>query len=160
MFTTLKTLLITSLILSTSSCFLRASPSALQRAEELSRQKKYPEAIAAYREHMEERLALKDRPEWENPYFYLILIGDIELGTDRPEDALKSYLEADSLKVDAYLVADRVRSVAKWYEEKSQWDRAIEILLQHRERDSLLFDSMLDRVNKAKTLSEDAVKLN
>lgn len=137
------------------SCLLFSSTSQLQKAEEFSRQKKYAEAISAYRTHMQERLQIKDRPEWENPYFYLILIGDIELGTDKPEDALNSYLEAEEKKVDLYLVSDRIRSVCRWYEEKGEFDKAIEILLRYRDQDSLLFEAMLDRLNKAKTLKED-----
>lgn len=143
-------------LLSLSGCIFSAGPSKLQKAEELSRQKKYPEAIAAYSEHMQERLAIKNRPEWENPYFYHILIGDIELGTGKVEDALKSYIEADEKGVDAYLVADRFRSVARWYEDNGQLDKAIEVLLAHRAKDPLLFEAMLDRVNKAKTLQEDS----
>ena len=152
----LTSLVFILLLTNLSGCLLfSASPSKLQKAEELSRQKKYPEAIAVYHQHMEERLAVKDRPEWENPYFYYILIGDIELGTDKPEDALKSYMEADQKGVDAYLVADRFRSVARWYEDKGELDKAIALLLAHREKDPLLFEAMLDRLNKTKTIQED-----
>lgn len=144
------------LILNFCGCLLFSpGPSKLQKAEELSRQKKYDQAISVYHEHMNERLALKDRPEWENPYFYYILIGDIELGTDKPEDALKSYVEADQKGVDDYLVADRFRSVARWYEDKGELDKAIELLLAHRDKDPLLFEAMLDRLNKTKTIQED-----
>lgn len=143
------------LIFSLSSCYLYTSKSKLQEAEELSRQKKYLEAISAYREHMQDRLKLSDRPEWENPYFYLILIGDIELGTDRPEDALASFLEAQAKEVDSYLVSDRVRSVARWYEERGQIEKALEILLAHRANDPFMYEAMLDRLNKAITLKED-----
>lgn len=142
-------------ILGISGCWSFNRPSKLQKAEELSRQKRYADAIVAYHEHMNERLAIRNRPEWENPYFYLILIGDIELGTDKPEDALNSYLEADQKEVDKYLVSDRIRSVARWYEEKNEYDKALQVLIKHREKDPLLFDAMLDRINKAKTARED-----
>lgn len=151
----MKHIVLAFCLLLLSGCLFSPGETELQRAEELSRQKKYPEAIASYRKHMEERLALSSRPEWENPFFYLILIGDIQLGIGQPEEALTSYLEAEESKVDIYLVADRLRSVARWYEEKGEYDKAMKLLLTHRDRDPLLFEAMLDRVSKAKTLKED-----
>ena len=124
------------------------SHSYLKEAEEYSRQQKYNEAISAYRKHMEERLSITERPEWENPYFYLILIGDIQLGQNKPEEALKSYEEAEEREVDQYLISDRIRTLASWYEKKDRLDEAVKVLLEHRDKDSFMFDSMLDRISK------------
>ena len=76
----------------------------LESAEELSRQGKTDEAITHYRAHIEERLAVADRPEWENPYFYLLLIGDLQLNNGQPDAALATYEEAEQQKVHASLV--------------------------------------------------------
>ena len=124
------------------------SHSYLKEAEQYSRQQKYDEAISAYRKHMEERLLITERPEWENPYFYLILIGDIQLGQNKPEEALESYEDAEQRQVDQYLISDRIRSLASWYEKNDQLDEAVKVLLKHRDKDSFMFDSMLDRISK------------
>jgi len=144
----------------TSGCYVffwSDSMNELKRAEELSRQGNYTEAIQAYRSHMQKRLALPNRPEWENPYFYQVLIGDIYLGQGDPTDALDSYLEADKQGVDSFLIADRIRSVAQWYEQKGELQSAIDLLTTHRSRDSLLFDSMLDRYARALVKREEIV---
>ncbi|RIL09400.1 MAG: hypothetical protein DCC75_06610 [Proteobacteria bacterium] len=124
------------------------SMSRLEKAEELSRQGKYDQAIEAYRQHLEDRLKVKDRPEWENPYFYLILIGDIELGQGKRAEALQNYEEADKRGVDVYLISDRIRSVAYSYEKDGKLAEALQLLEKHRAKDALLFDSMLDRIAK------------
>jgi hypothetical protein len=151
----IKILMVLLFSFSIGGCLFASRPSELQRAEELSRQKKYPEAIAAYRSHMQQRLKIHDRPEWENPYFYLILIGDIELGTNKPQEAFAAFIEAESKGVDSYLVSDRIRSVARWYEDHSELDKAIEVLMAHKAKDPFLFEAMLDRINKSKTHIED-----
>ena len=62
-------LLALTLVLS-SGCFnLYSGSEQLRQAEELTRQERYDEAIVIYRAHMEERLAIEERQEWENPYF-------------------------------------------------------------------------------------------
>ena len=50
---------------------------------------------------MHYRLGRKDRPEWENPYFYQILMGDIQLSRGQPDEALAMYQEAEKNGVDA-----------------------------------------------------------
>ena len=131
------------------------SSGELKSAEEYSRQGNYDEAIAAYRRHMEDRLSVTNRPSWENPYFYLILIGDIQLGQGKPEQALESFKEADARGVDQYLVADRIRETASWYEKQNRLDDAIKLLSTCREKDPLMFDSMLDRLSKELVRRED-----
>lgn len=129
--------------------------SKLSQAEELSRQGKYEQAIQAYQQHMQERLNYSGRPAWENPYFYWILIGDIQLGQGHVEEAIKSYQEADAQKVDAYLVSDRFRSVALWYEKQNQLAQALDFLSKYRSRDPILMDSMLDRLSKQLVQQEE-----
>ena len=130
--------------------------SHLKSAEELSRQKQFDGAILEYRRHMEERLKIRERPEWENPYFYLILIGDIQLGQNDPVAARKSYDDAETAGVDVALVSDRYRSLAAWYEKQNKLKESVEILKARRDKDPLIFDSILDRVLKALTAQEEA----
>lgn len=128
----------------------------LEAAEHFSREEKFDEAIAAYRKHMRYRLSLMDRPEWENPYLYLLMIGDLQLNQGKPEEALASYQLAEKNKVDNALVSDRYRYLASWYEKKGDYDTAIEILTTYRDRDELLFDVMRDRMAKALVEKERA----
>ena len=150
----LAPLIIGSLALSvTSGCF-SSGPTELLDAEQLTSDGKHDEAIAAYREHIANRLEVTDRPEWENPYFYLLNVGDIELSRGNVDKALAAYEEAEREKVDPPLVADRYRAVASWYEEHGQLEKALEILTKYREKDPLIFDSMLDRVARELTKAE------
>ena len=103
-------LLALTLVLS-SGCFdLYSGSEQLRQAEELTRQERYDEAIVIYRAHMEERLAIEERQEWENPYFYLLLIGDVQLGRGEPAAALEIYQEAEQHKVEAGLKNFKSRS--------------------------------------------------
>jgi KDO2-lipid IV(A) lauroyltransferase len=143
-----------------SACSLGSND--LQHAERLAKEGNYDEAIETYRAHMQSRLEVGDRPEWENPYFYLILIGDVQLKRGDPTAALAMYQEADakllvcedpeSKTFHETLLSDRYRALATWYAEHGQLNKALEILRQFRSRDSLIFDAMLDRV--ARKLSE------
>lgn len=130
------------------------SPELLLRAELLSSQGQHDEAIIAYREHINARLDDSDKAEWENPYFYLLNIGDIELTSGNIEAAIAAYEEAEAKKVEVPLVADRYRAVAGWYEQHGELQKALQILTKYRDRDPLIFDSMLDRVARALTASE------
>jgi tetratricopeptide (TPR) repeat protein len=142
----------------------------LRRAEELTREGRYDEAIVAYREHMESRLEVSNRPEWENPYFYLILIGDVQLSRGEPTAALTIYEESESKlascqdpeakKFHETLLSDRYRAVASWYAEHEQLEKALEILRRYRHRDTLIFDAHLDRVARALTEREQKAVVN
>jgi tetratricopeptide (TPR) repeat protein len=123
----------------------------LREAEQLSREGKHEEAIAAYKAHMESRLGVTNRPEWENPYFYTLLIGDVYLGKDEPIQAISAYEEAEMRGVHPSLVSDRYRSVARWYEDRHEYKNAFDLLVKYRSRDTLLFDSMLDRIGRTMT---------
>lgn len=142
-----------ALALACSGCF-SSGPEQLSEADSLMSEGKHEEAIAAYREHIAERLNASDRPEWENPYFYLLNVGDIELSRGDVAAALTAYEEAERQKVEAPLIADRYRAVASWYEERKQLQDALNILTKYRERDPLIFDSMLDRIARELTAQE------
>ncbi len=127
----------------------------LEKADELSRSGEYGKAIEEYRAHMNYRLALKKRPQWENPYFYLILIGDIQLGSGDVDAAEQSYIEARDKEVDPYLISDRFRGIARWYESKGDLKAAIAVLERYRPLDTMLYESMLDRLSRELTEKED-----
>jgi len=110
---------------------------------------KYEQAMEAYRSHRDERLAATDRPEWENPHFYTLLMGDVELRRQQPEKALELYKQAERELVTPALVTDRYRAIGSWYIQDNQFEKAIEFLRAHRARDPLLFDAMLDKAAKA-----------
>ena len=127
----------------------------LDHAEEFLRQEKYDQAIDIYKNHMRDRLSLKNRPEWENPYFYYLLIGDIELRRSNVEQAMEAYYTAQKNNIHISLISDRMRYVAGWYEEQGKLEEAIEVLKEHRKLDPLLFDAMLDRISKEIIRLED-----
>ncbi len=166
----LKKTTIALCIVATSLSGCSLSSDELRRAEELTKEGRYDEAIAAYKEHMESRLEVTNRPEWENPYFYLILIGDVQLSRGDPVAALTIYEESESKlascedpeakKFHETLLSDRYRAVASWYAEHEQFERALEILRRHRNRDTLIFDAHLDRVARALTEKEQKSVMN
>lgn len=128
---------------------------SLHQAEELTQQQKYSEAIKAYELHIAERLNDQERSDWENPYFYLLRVGDILLTNNKPTEALEAYLRAESQGVETTLISDRLRALARWYEDQNRLEDALEVLSKHRDRDPLLFDSMLDRIGRALTEKEN-----
>lgn len=145
--TTLKVFTVTAL-LACSACHSLSTESWLHRAEELSSNERYEEAIVAYREHIDDRLAA-ERPEWENPYFYLLKVGDLQLAMEQPEAAVGTFAEAERQQVDLDLVSDRYRSVAHWYLDHGKPHQAFDLLKTHRQKDSLLFDALLDQVGRS-----------
>lgn len=137
------------------ACNFKPTESNRAQAVSLSQQKQYDQAVAAYWQHIESRLAVKNRPDWENPYIYLLDIGDIYLEQDQVAKALESYLEAEQHGVKAEYVADRMRHVARWYEARGLLREAIEHLKKHRQRDEVLFDLMLTRLARQLVEQED-----
>lgn len=117
---------------------------------------RYEEAIAAYRMHRDERLEASDRPDWENPHFYTLLMGDVELRRDQPEQAMMLYKKAEREQVTPALVTDRYRALAAWYAEHDQLEQAMTVLRTYRARDPLLFDAMLDKTAKKLTAKESS----
>lgn len=126
----------------------------IERAEQLKDAGQYQEAIELYKHHIDERLAVTDRQDWENPYFYLLQIADLQLHMAQPEQALQTCMEAEKAGVNPALVADRYREVAHWYEQRGDLKNSFEVLKRYRSRDPLLFEAMLDRVGRAMTAAE------
>ncbi len=136
------------------SCASLGNGSMVIQAEQLTEEGRYTEAIGTYRKHIQERLDDSTRPEWENPYFYLLRIIDLQLRMERPADALSSCREAEKQGVESILISDRYRAVASWHEQHGNLEAAFEVLKSNRERDPLLFDAMLDRIGRALTAPE------
>jgi len=128
-----------------SACASSHLAGSIEEAESLSEQGRYEDAIKSYREHIDQR-SLASRPDWENPYFYLIRISELELELGQPDEALKACTEAEQQGVDPRLISDRYRAIASWHIERGESQQAFEILKQNRARDPLLFDALLDRV--------------
>jgi len=126
----------------------------VERAERLSEEGRFEEAIETYHRHIQERQSVADRPDWENPHFYLLQIADLQLRMSQPDKALQTCREAEKAGVDPALVADRYRTIANWYEERGDMQAAFDILKRYRDRDPLLFEAMLDRVGRALTAAE------
>lgn len=143
------------IICSLMGCSLYRSSLHLSEAEEQLRLGQFDKAITSYRSHIDHRLNAKDRQEWENPYFYLMLIVDIELKRGNIAGAEHTLAEAEAKGVDATLIADRWRSLARWYELKGKPQKAMELLQVHRPLDPLLFDATLDRLAKKVVLLEE-----
>lgn len=152
--------LLTLLLILTSCNRLFVNPDALhlQAAEEFSRKKEYDKAIEEYRAHIRYRLAIKERPEWENPYFYLVLIGDLQLIESKADAALSTYLEAEQQGVDPNLISDRYRSLASWYEDRGSLEKAVSLLKSRRNKDPILIDAMLDRLSKSIVAREQSAE--
>lgn len=151
----LTIVIVTMTVLFLSSCSVYRGSLHLSDAEEQLRLKQYDKAIASYRSHIDYRLKAEDKQEWENPFFYLMLIVDIELKRDNIEGAKEALAEAEAKGVEVTLIADRWRSLARWYELRGKPREAMELLQAHRELDPLLFDSTLDRLAKKVVLLEE-----
>ncbi len=138
-----------------SGCISTHRSELLQRAEENTRHGNYDEAIKAYQQHIKERLSAEERATWENPYFYLLAIGDIQLKQGKYDDAIKSFEIAEAHQIDPLLVSDRYRYVASLYEKDHKLKEAIDILTRYRDRDPLLYDLVRDRLAKELLEEED-----
>ncbi len=135
------------LLLLCLACSVR-SPSLANKADEAKKAGDFKKAISLYQEHMDRRLEVKNKPEEENPYFYLILIGDCYLSLNEYENAKSKYLEAKEKEVFNQLVSDRIRKIADIKAETKDFDSAINLLREHRELDPLLFDGRIDELHK------------
>lgn len=119
-----------------------------ERAEQFIEAKEYGKARVSYAKHMEKRLASK-RPSSENPYFYLVKIGDAYLLEDRLKEAEKIYATAIKREVQPQLLGTRFRELAEIYFTKREDHKsAFRILKTYRYLDDLLFDSLLDEFQK------------
>jgi len=127
----------------------------LRIAEEYTRQGDIAGAIDRYARHIAYRESIPDRPEWENPHFYELMIGDLELRRNDIAAALAAYERAERAGIEPGLVSDRYRSAGSWLEQNGRFEEALTLLRRYRERDPLLFDAMLDRIARAVTAAED-----
>jgi tetratricopeptide (TPR) repeat protein len=119
---------------------------------------KYQEAISEYRTYIDLRLKEKTVSENYSPYFYYLLIGEAYLKLDQPDQARTAFLEAKEHGTSPALVADKLRQLAGWYEERKRYDEAIAVLHEFRQLDPLMFDSDLDRNHKEQISAEDRNK--
>lgn len=127
----------------------------LERAEKLSADGNFEEAIAEYRAHMQDRIRDLQRPTWENPHFYLLLIGDLLLAQGRVSEAEQSFLEAERAGVEIANVNDRLRTLAIYFEKHKDYRAALAVLEKYRSRDPLLFEGMADRIAKRLAYEEE-----
>jgi tetratricopeptide (TPR) repeat protein len=139
-----------------SSCILFEGESYKQQADELRKSEEYDEAISAYKKHINHRLKVNPRPDWDNPYIYLLDIGDIYLEQGQVEKALKQYEEAEEKGVKQAYCNDRYRAVALYYEERGELKKSLKILEKYREKDTFLIDLMLDRLARKLIAAEDS----
>ena len=148
------------LLISLGSCAFFGfgrGPSHARVAAQLRADKKYDEAIVEYRKHIDARLNDSRREPEENPYFYLILIGDIYLEEGKTDDALASYVEAKDKEVEVALVVDRIRRIARAMKDAGKYRDAVALLKKYRELDEFVFDLDIDENLKAIVKSEDKI---
>lgn len=130
-------------------------PSRAQIAGELRSEGKFDEAITEYRAHIADRVASPNRAADENPSFYLVLIGDIELERGNRDAAKAAYAAARSDNVGKELVGDRYRLLAESYAKDHRYEEGIAVLKEGRELDPLLFDIAIDDLHKRSLQEED-----
>jgi KDO2-lipid IV(A) lauroyltransferase len=149
-------LLLFILTVTVSACASIPTASNLELAESLTAEGRYEDAIESYRRQIDER-AGSTRPAWENPYFYLIAVSDLQLRLNKPGESLATCEEAEERGVDLKLVSDCYRTIALYYTEREQFYEAFNLLKKHREIDPLLFDALLDRVGREITRREEKI---
>lgn len=130
-------------------------PSHARLAAQYRGEKRYEEAIREYQEHIASRLGDSRREPEENPYFYLILVGDIYLEQANTARALESYLEAKSKDVEPQLIVDRIRRVGRAFHDAKKYREAIELLKKYRALDEFGFDLDIDENLKEIVKLED-----
>lgn len=145
------------ILLALEGCMLFPTnrPSHAQLAGELREEGKFDEAIAHYRAHIADRVASPSRATDENPSFYLVLIGDIELQRGDREAAKAAYATARSEQVGKELVGDRYRLLAESYAKDHRYEDGIAVLKEGRDLDPLLFDIAIDDLHKRSLQEED-----
>jgi hypothetical protein len=155
----IRALLLATLLSGTSGCQrifgVRGAGEHLRAAEEATRKGDITAAIESYRRHIAYRLSLAERPEWENPSFYELMIGDLELRRGDVAAALGAFERAETAGIERGLVSDRFRATGTWLEQNGREVEALELLKKYRDRDPLLFDAMLDRIAKEVTRKEE-----
>lgn len=144
-------------LLGLSACtLLEKEESLVEKADRLRADGLYQDAIQLYREHMTNRMVNPTRQSWENPHFYLLSIGDTYLEEGDPVRALQNYELALNSGVSEKLVTDRILSLASWFEQHDQPEQGIRLLESHKNLDSLLFNAVIDRLNRQIIAAEQA----
>lgn len=123
-------------------------PSAAAEAKKFRTEKKYDRAISVYKKHIASRLADKARPDFENPYFYYLLICDTYLEMNKAIDAEKAINTASENKVDLEFIVDRYRQIIVWYEKQKLLEKAHAMATKYRKLNPDVFDVDIDRLNK------------
>lgn len=134
-----------------NGCLGRSQLAHLDKAEELRKDGKCEQAIPEYRLYLDWRLSEKQKsinPDL-NPRFYHLLIGDCYLRLNEPDKARKEFLSAKEAGIDPSLVSSKLRDLAQWYENRQEYETAIQILTEFYELDPSRFDIELDRNHKA-----------
>lgn len=135
--------------------FFAPGLTTLEKADQARKNGRYKLAIKHYQQHLEQRLATKWKIKNENPYFWLLTIGDVHLEAGDPIKARQIYDEALNKKVDTLLLVDRYLTLATWYRDHDNYEQALEILKHYRDLDLLLFNGTLDKFSKEILAKED-----
>jgi len=122
--------------------------SRAEGARELWEEGKFEEAVQEYELHIKERKKNPKRPESENPDFYQLFIGDIYLELSKPEQAKAAYQLAKEKEVRKSLIIDRFKRLARWWEDKKEFQKAINSLRPLSDLDPLTVDPEIDRLHR------------
>jgi tetratricopeptide (TPR) repeat protein len=150
-------LLVAVAIFPTGCNLIQEHQTFAQKAEAAAKTGDLDGAINNYYLHIQSRLKEKDRPEWENPYFYFLLIGDLYVQKNDPISALAKYDAASEKNVDPRLVGDRVCLLSRRLEAQGKFSTAYKILVKRHQLNPELFDIALNRVARALAEEEDKV---
>lgn len=131
------------LLISFSAC---SQQSLLSKAQELESSGSYAEARDAYEKYFAQ--LLEQNYKTPNPYFYQVIIGDLELKLGNPDLALERYQTAIEHDVNKGLLSDRIRLLADWWENAGEADRSLALFQQYRFLDPQSFDYELSQLHR------------
>lgn len=144
-----------ALLASTSCSLFTKLPTALESADDARKSGKFEEAIILYRQHLQQRVDARWKIQNENPYFWLLTIGDVYLESENPLKAKETYDQARLHNVDRPLLVDRYLTLATWYKKHGDVLKAIAVLKEYRPLDTLLFNGELDTISKELVAQQD-----
>ncbi len=125
-----------------------AHESLLNKAELAFEENNYAEAVLLYDKHREERQNTKDRPSWENPSFYHLVVVESLLKLNKPEEAEARILLGIKEGVDNALIVDKLRLIAEWYVKNKDLTTAIDFLDKYHHLDEEYIDGIIDGLSK------------
>lgn len=149
------TLLLASLLTGTACGLFTKIPTVLESADAARKDGRFEEAISLYKQHMQQRLETSWKIKNENPYFWLLTVGDVYLEAGDPVKARQAYDLARENNVEVPLLVDRYLTLATWYKDHGDSKEAIAILTEYRSLDTLLFNGELDAISKELVAQED-----